>query len=72
METDNLFAKMTRDEMKSALVDREMDSLDFNMTYCILMEGRTGYNDMSDEDIEEQYVTHFGDTIKKEVELNFD
>ncbi len=71
METDNLFAKMTRGEMQSALVDREMDSLDFNMTYCILMEGRTGYNDMSDEDIEEQYVTHFGDTIKKEVEFNF-
>jgi hypothetical protein len=72
METNNLFAKMTRDEMKSALADREMGSLDFNMTYCILMEGRTGYNDMSDEDIEEQYITHFGDTIKKEVELNFD
>ena len=71
METDNLFAKMTRDEMKSALVDREMDSLDFNMTYCILMEGRIGYNDMSDEDIEERYITHFGDTIKKEVEFNF-
>jgi hypothetical protein len=71
METDKLFAKMTRDEMKSALVDREMDSLDFNMTYCILMEGRTGYNDMTDEDIEERYITYFGDTIKKEVELNF-
>jgi hypothetical protein len=71
METDNLFAKMTRGEMQSALVDREMDSLDFNMTYCILMEGRTGYNDMSDEDIEEQYITHFGDSIKKEVEFNF-
>ena len=71
METDNLFAKMTRDEMKSALVDREMDSLDFNRTQCILMEGRIGYNDMSDEDIEERYITHFGDTIKKEVELNF-
>ena len=72
METDKLFAKMTRDEMKSALVDREMDSLDFNMTYCILMEGGTGYNDMTDEDIEERYITYFGDTIKKEVELNFD
>ncbi len=71
METDNLFAKMTRGEMQSALVDRVMDSLDFNMTYCILMEGRTGYNDMSDEDIEEQYITHFGDSIKKEVEFNF-
>ena len=71
METDNLFAKMTRGEMQSALADREMDSLDFNMTYCILMEGRTGYNDMSDEDIEEQYITHFGDSIKKEVEFNF-
>jgi len=26
---------------------------------------------MSDEEIEEQYITHFGDTIKKEVEFNF-
>ena len=71
METENLFKNMSVNDMKSALADREMDLLDFHTTYCILMEGRTGYNDMSDEDIEEQYVTHFGDTIKKEVEFNF-
>jgi hypothetical protein len=71
METDNLFAKMTRGEMQSALVDREMDSLDFNMTYCMLMEGCKGYDNMSDEEIEEQYITYFGDSIKKEVEFNF-
>ena len=71
METDNLFAKMTRDEMKSALADREMDLLDFHTTYCVLMEGCKGYNNMSDEEIEEQYITYFGDTIKKEVELKF-
>jgi len=71
METDNLFAKMTRDEMKSALADREMDLLDFHTTYCVLMEGCRGYNNMSDEEIEEQYITYFGDTIKKEVELKF-
>jgi hypothetical protein len=71
METDKLFTKMTRDEMQSALAEREMELLDFHTTYCILVEGHKGYGNMSDEEIEEQYITHFGDTIKKEVELNF-
>ena len=72
METDKLFTKMTRDEMQSALADREMELLDFHTTYCVLMEGCRGYDNMSEEEIEEQYITHFGDTIKKEVELKFD
>ena len=72
METDELFKSMSIDEMKSALADREMELLDFHTTYCVLMEGRRGYDNMSDEEIEEQYITYFGDTIKKEVELNFD
>ena len=55
METDNLFAKMT----------------DFHTTYCMLMEGCKGYDNMSDEETEEQYITYFGDSIKKEVEFNF-
>ena len=71
METDSLFKPMSIDEMKSALADREMELLDFHTTYCVLMEGRRGYDNMSDEEIEEQYITHFGDTIKKEVEFNF-
>ena len=71
METDKLFKRMSIDEMKSALADREMELLDFHTTYCVLMEGRRGYDNMSDEEIEEQYITHFGDTIKKEVEFNF-
>ena len=71
METDKLFKPMSIDEMKSALADREMELLDFHTTYCVLLEGCRGYDNMSDEDIEEQYVTHFGDTIKKEVEFNF-
>jgi hypothetical protein len=71
METDKLFTKMSTQEMKSALADREMDLLDFHTTYSLLMEGCKGYDNMSDEDIEEQYITYFGDTIKKEVELNF-
>jgi len=71
METNKLFTKMSIDEMKSALADREMDLLDFHTTYSILMGGCKGYDNMSDEDIEEQYITYFGDTIKKEVELNF-
>jgi len=71
METDKLFKPMSIDEMKSALADREMELLDFHTTYCVLMEGRRGYDNMSDEEIEEQYITHFGDTIKKEVEFNF-
>ena len=62
---------MTVDEMKSTLVNREMELLDFGSTYSILMEGCKGYDNMSDEEIEEQYITYFGDTIKKEVELNF-
>lgn len=72
METDKLFTKMTRYEMQSALADREMDLLDFHTTYCLLMDGCKGYNNMSEEEIEEQYITYFGDTIKKEVELKFD
>ena len=71
METDELFKSMSIDEMKSALADREMELLDFHTTYCVLMEGCRGYDNMSDEEIEEQYITHFGDTIKKEVEFNF-
>ena len=71
METDKLFTKMSIEEMKSALADREMVLLDFHTTYSILMGGCKGYDNMSDEDIEEQYITYFGDTIKKEVELNF-
>jgi len=71
METENLFKNMSVNDMKSALADREMDLLDFHTTYCILMEGRRGYDNMSDEEIEEQYITYFGDTIKKEVEFNF-
>jgi len=71
METDKLFEPMSIDEMKSALADREMDLLDFHTTYCMLMEGCKGYDNMSDEEIEEQYITYFGDAIKKEVEFNF-
>lgn len=71
METKELLKPMSIDEMKSALADREMDLLDFHTTYCMLMEGCKGYDNMSDEEIEEQYTTHFGDTIKKEVEFNF-
>ncbi|SVE07438.1 uncharacterized protein METZ01_LOCUS460292 [marine metagenome] len=62
---------MSIDEMKSALADREMDLLDFHTTYCMLMEGCKGYDNMSDEEIEEQHITYFGDSIKKEVEFNF-
>ena len=72
METDKLFTKMTRYEMQSALADREMDLLDFHTTYCLLIDGCKGYNNMSEEEIEERYITYFGDTIKKEVELKFD
>ena len=71
METEKIFTSMTVDEMKSALVDREMELLDFGSTYYILMQGCKGYDNMSEEEIEEQYITYFGDTIKKEVELNF-
>jgi len=71
METKELLKPMSIDEMKSALADREMDLLDFHTTYCMLMEGCKGYNNMSDEEIEEQYITYFGDSIKKEVEFNF-
>ncbi len=71
METDKLFEPMSIDEMKSALADREMDLLDFHTTYCMLMEGCKGYDNMSDEETEEQYITYFGDSIKKEVEFNF-
>ncbi len=71
METNNLLTKMSIEDMKSALADREMDLLDFHATYCILREGCKGYDNMSDEEIEEKYITYFGDTIKKEVELNF-
>lgn len=71
METEKILTQMSIDEMKSALADREMDLLDFHTTYNVLMDGCKGYNNMSDEEIEEQYITYFGDTIKKEVELNF-
>ena len=53
METENLFKNMTTDEMKSALADREMELLDFHTTYCVLMEGCRGYDNMSEEEIEE-------------------
>jgi hypothetical protein len=71
METDKLFEPMSIDEMRSALADREMDLLDFHSTYCLLMDGCKGYDNMSEEEVEEQYITYFGDTIKKEVEFNF-
>lgn len=72
METEKLFNTMTTDDMKSALADRQMDLLDFHSTYCLLMGGCKGYNNMSEEEVEEQYITYFGDTVKKEVELKFD
>jgi len=71
METEKLFNTMTTDDMKSALADRQMDLLDFHSTYCLLMDGCKGYDNMSEEEVEEQYITYFGDTVKKEVELNF-
>ena len=71
METEKLFNTMTTDDMKSALADRQMDLLDFHSTYCLLMDGCKGYDNMSEEEVEEQYITYFGDTIKKEVEFNF-
>jgi hypothetical protein len=71
MENDELFKPMSIDEMKFALADREMDLLDFHTTYCMLMGGCKGYNNMSDEEIGEQYINYFGDTIKKEVEFIF-
>jgi hypothetical protein len=37
----------------------------------MLMGGCKGYNNMSDEEIGEQYINYFGDTIKKEVEFIF-
>ena len=49
-----------------------MNLLDFGSTHSILMDGCKGYNNMSDEDIEEQYITHFGDTIKRDIEFAFD
>jgi hypothetical protein len=71
MEIEQLFNNMTVNEMKSALADREMELLDFGATYSILMEGCKGYNHMSNEEIEEQYITYFGDNVKREVEFDF-
>lgn len=71
METEKLLTQMSIGEMKSALADRRMDLLDFHSTYNILLQGCKGYDNMSDEEIEEQYIAYFGDTIKKDVELNF-
>ena len=72
MDNTNLFKNMSIDEMKTALAEREMNLLDFGSTLSILMDGCKGYNNMSDEDIEEQYITHFGDTIKRDIEFAFD
>ena len=47
METDKLFTKMSIEEMKSALADREMDLLDFHTTYSILMGGWSSERDIS-------------------------
>ena len=52
---------MTIDEMKSTLAKREIELLDEHTTYCILMEGCKGYDNMANEEIEEQYITYFGD-----------
>jgi len=72
MDNTNLFKNMSINEMKTALAERQMNSLDFSWTHSILMNGWKGYNNMSDEDIEEQYITHFGDTIKRDMEFAFD
>ena len=72
MDNTNLFKNMSIDEMKTALAEREMNLLDFSSTHSILMDGCKGYNNMSDEDIEEQYITYFGDTIKRDIEFTFD
>ena len=55
---------MNVDEMREILAERTMESLDYHTTYCILMEGCQGYDNMSDEEIENQYLEHSSEPPK--------
>jgi hypothetical protein len=57
---------MNVDEMREVLVERRMESLDYNTTYCILREGCQGYNNMTDEEIENEYQIAIGVLDRRE------
>ena len=52
--------------MRDMLCDVEYDIIQWGDIVEILMDGCRGYNNMSDEEIEEMYENHFGEPFDSE------
>ena len=52
--------------MREMLCDVEYDIIQWDDIVGILMDGCRGYNNMSDEVIEEMYENHFGEPFDSE------
>jgi hypothetical protein len=46
---------MTREEMIDKLVEHDVDNFDMRDLADLFRHGRTGYEDMSDEELKDQY-----------------
>ena len=52
--------------MRDMLCDAEYETIQWSDIYEILMDGCQGYNNMSEEKIEELYEIHFGEPYDPE------
>ena len=52
--------------MRDKLADAEYETIQWSDIYEILMDGCQGYNNMSEEKIEELYEIHFGEPYDPE------
>lgn len=52
---------MNREEMIDKLVEHRVDCFDSRDLAEIFRDGFTGYDEMSDEELEEHYKYHFGE-----------
>jgi len=53
--------KKTLEEKREALAKRDMEILDGESLFHIFLHGCTGYNNMSDEEVEELYLMFFSE-----------
>jgi hypothetical protein len=52
---------MNRDEMIDKLVEHDTDNFDIRDLANLFRYGMTGYEDMSDEELKDNYEIHFGE-----------
>jgi hypothetical protein len=55
--------RMKREDVEKMLCDRELDAIDWDTVYNILMEGCRGYENMDIVELAEQYKNYFNEEI---------